>query len=61
MWSQFNAVNIAFTTRIAEISESKHKLQIHLTKVNFVFIVFYKLSLANEMKRIYYNFDMFVD
>jgi len=32
MWSQFNAVNIAFTTRIAEISESKHKLQIHLTK-----------------------------
>ena len=36
MWAQFNAVNIAFTARIAEISESKHKLQIHLTKVTFV-------------------------
>lgn len=32
MWSQFNAVNVAFTNRIAETADAKNKLQCHLAK-----------------------------
>ncbi|KAM6317305.1 tektin-3-like [Podargus strigoides] len=32
MWRQFNAVNVAFTNRIAEMTDAKSKIQIHLAK-----------------------------
>ncbi|XP_012603451.1 tektin-3 [Microcebus murinus] len=32
MWNQFNKVNLAFTTRIAETTDAKNKIHIHLTK-----------------------------
>ena len=33
MWNQFNKVNLAFTSRIAETADAKNKIQIHLAKV----------------------------
>jgi len=33
MWNQFNAVNVAFTNRIAETADAKSKIQTHLAKV----------------------------
>lgn len=33
MWRQFNAVNVAFTNRIAETADAKNKIQTHLAKV----------------------------
>lgn len=33
MWRQFNAVNVAFTNRIAETADAKSKIQTHLAKV----------------------------
>ncbi|NWS71245.1 TEKT3 protein, partial [Crotophaga sulcirostris] len=32
MWSQFNEVNVAFTNRIAETTNTKNKIQTHLAK-----------------------------
>ncbi|NWR62110.1 TEKT3 protein, partial [Bucorvus abyssinicus] len=32
MWRQFNAVNVAFTNRIAETADAKNKIQTHLAK-----------------------------
>ncbi|XP_030718189.1 tektin-3 [Orcinus orca] len=32
MWNQFNKVNLAFTSRIAETADAKNKIQIHLAK-----------------------------
>ncbi|XP_032354733.1 tektin-3 [Camelus ferus] len=32
MWNQFNKVNLAFTSRIAETADAKNKTQIHLAK-----------------------------
>jgi len=56
MWAQFNAVNIAFTARIAEISESKHKLQIHLTKT--LQEIFETEQLVADIKRAIAHKDM---
>ncbi|XP_069503937.1 tektin-5 isoform X1 [Ambystoma mexicanum] len=32
MWSKFNDVNVAFTRRIAEMAETKNRIQVHLAK-----------------------------
>ncbi|KAM6951631.1 tektin-3 [Aplochiton taeniatus] len=32
MWSQFNAVNVAFTSRVSETADAKNSLQTHLAK-----------------------------
>jgi len=37
MWSQFNAVNNAFNSRVRETTDARDKLQGHLQRVNILF------------------------